>query len=117
MRAVHVPLAARALRGRQLVVTVGALAADAATVLCGRPVLGLPEAEAWRLAVDAVEAWGGTDVAVALGAATPTVARCARMLVDAMRRSGARTAVWRWDSARCGLDSHLAAKRRGEVIS
>lgn len=117
VRALHVPLAAQAVRGRQLVVTVGALAADAATALSGRPVLGLPRPDDWRLAVDAVEAWGAGDVAVALGGGSPGVARCARLLVDALRESGARTAMWRWDEALGGLDNFLAARRRGEVTA
>ena len=118
VRAVHVPLAARSMRDRALVITLGALAADVATALADRPVVSIPGAAAWRLALDVVDAWGAHDVAVAFDAdarSNPNVARALVCLVDALRASGARVSTWRWDGPAKGLDDYLSARRRGEM--
>lgn len=116
--AVHVPAAARALRGEPLVLTEGEIKADVSTALCGRPVVSLPGVGAWRLALDVVAAWGVRDVAVAFDAdarTNPTVARALLHLVNALRADGARVAVWRWQGPAKGLDDFLlSAHGRGD---
>ena len=117
VRAVHVPVAARAMRDRPLIITLGALAADVATALADRPVVSIPGAAAWRLALDVVDAWGAPDVAVVTGGASRAdreVARALVCLVDALRREGARVSTLGWDGPAAGLDDYLSAKRRGE---
>lgn len=116
--AAHVPLAARAARGRRLVLVLGELAADVATALSGDPVAGLPQASSWGLALDLVAAWGVPDVAVAFGGAArsePDIATAQVHLVDALRAAGARVSTWVWASGWKSLDEHLCAVRRGEV--
>jgi hypothetical protein len=118
VRAVHVPLSARPMRDRALVITLGVLSADVSTALAGRPVVSIPGAAAWRLALDVVDAWGARDVVVAFDAdarTNPNVARALVHLVDALRAAGARVATWRWDGPAKGLDDLLlSAARRGE---
>ncbi|MDB4928332.1 MAG: hypothetical protein JWM10_816, partial [Myxococcaceae bacterium] len=114
----HVPLAARAGRGRRLVLALGELTADVATALSGHPVAGLPRASSWALALDLVAAWGAPDVAVAFGGAArsePDVATAQVRLVDALRAAGATVSTWAWDARWKGLDELLCAVRRGEV--
>lgn len=114
----HVPRAARAMRGGRLVVSEGELKSDVATALAGWPVVSIPGVGSWALAIDLAHAWGASSVAVALdmdALTNRTVALAVRCLVDELRREGFEVATWRWDRRFKGLDDLLAARRRGEA--
>lgn len=118
--ALHVPLAAAALRSTgRLVLTEGELKADVATHLLGDwPVVSLPGVGAWPRAAAFARAWGARDVVVAFDAdwqTNPVVAAAERHLLDALRAGGwPRATVWRWDRRFKGLDDYLAAQARDE---
>lgn len=116
--AVHVPLAALAMRtsSARLILTEGELAADVSTALLGEPVASIPGVGAWRAGVDLALAWGARSVAVALDMDAHTnhhVAQALRCLVRALRAEGFDVAEWRWDARFKGLDDMLAARAAG----
>lgn len=120
MHALHVPVAARAMRGsaRDLVITEGELKADVATALSGLPVVSVPGVGSWRKGLDLARAWGDglARVLVAFDSDKATnrdVARAQRALVDALRAERRwRVAVWEWPAAKGkGLDDYLLTKR------
>ncbi len=115
---VHVPVAARALRGtsERLIITEGELKADVSTALLGEPVVSIPGVGAWASGVDAAHAWGVRSVAVALdmdASANRHVAAAVRCIVDTLRAEGVSAAVWRWDPRFKGLDDYLSARAAG----
>ena len=118
--ALHVPVAARALRSTVplLVLTEGELKADTSTALCGSPVVSIPGVGSWRMGVDLALAWGAERVAVALDMDRFTnrvVAEAAQSIVNELRRERVRVSLWQWDRRFKGLDDYLAARRRGEA--
>lgn len=121
--ALHVPVAARALRetADTLVVTEGELKADVATHLLGKPVVGVPGVGSWALAVDLALAWKPARVVVAFDmdrTSKPPVAVAQRELIAALRREGwdgKAVGSWSWPARWKGIDDFLAARARGEV--
>jgi hypothetical protein len=120
--ALHVPLAARAMRdlgAERLVITEGELKADVATALSGWPVVSIPGVGAWRGAIALAVTSGARVVAVALdmdARTNPIVARVQRELVLALRARVERVELWRWDPRFKGLDDYLA-RPRGEATT
>lgn len=119
---VHVPLRAATLRPThaRLVVTEGELKADVSTHLARVPVVSVPGAGQWREGLDLALAWSAdladVDVCFDMDALTnPSVARSARLLVDALRAEGMRPALRRWDPKFKGLDDFLLARAKGET--
>lgn len=118
----HVPLAARMLRGRTdipLVITEGPLKADVACVLAphvlppGLAVVSVPGVKLWRRAgaVEFAKAWGAPSVLVAYDAdacENVDVADAAEDLRNALEQSGIRVGVMQWPVALGkGLDDYL----------
>lgn len=117
---VHVPVAARALRGTatRLVITEGELKADVSTALLGEPVVSIPGVGMWAAGNHLAVAWGARTVAVAFDMDAILNARVAlarKLLHDELRRDGFDARLWRWDSRFKGLDDYLVARRREEV--
>lgn len=118
--AVHVPVAAQALRSKssRLIITEGELKADVATALLGEPVVSIPGVGAWKQGVALARAWGASEVQVAFdmdAELNPVVAQARDNLVSALRHAGLNVTVrtWPYDGTRWkGLDDHLLAMRR-----
>lgn len=117
---VHVPEAARALRGSAplVAITEGELKADVATALAGVPFVSIPGVGGWAQGVDLALAWGARRVEVCLDMDRlhkRDVADAARCIVSELRREGFVVGLPRWDRRFKGIDDYLAARARGEV--
>lgn len=114
--AVHVPLAAQALRGdgSRLILTEGELKSDVATHLARAPVVSVPGVGSWAAGVELAKSWGARLVAVAFDMdATKSVhvAGARRRLCERLRDEGLDVRLWRWDPRHKGIDDILLARR------
>jgi hypothetical protein len=111
---VHVPAGVGPFR--RVVLTEGALKADVAHALSGRPIVGMPGPHVTNEAIATLQALSATEVLLALDSDAATISHVARAQYEGLKRlraAGFLAGLVKWDpKLGKGIDDALLAERK-----